>query len=190
MYRNRGGRIRRIWNNVVFPLLGTAVFVASLGIVGHMDMDTEIAEGKIQVSEETVCEETVYMELPSAGLNLQIDIPYGLDIEDVYLIAQVTYLETGWQGEGYEYVTYLTACVIINRFLDWDYSSIEEVLADDGQYSTYGTDVEEINAMTWQQVSKALTDTDRNVHFQACNYWLDDDGYILYYDDGTTQIYE
>lgn len=110
-------------------------------------------------------------------------------------IARVTYLETGSQGEEYYYVTYLTACVIINRYLDWGYGSIAEVIHAPGQYATadkyddWGGGELVINDVTWQAVYAAIENTDRNPHYQACSYSLEKYGLTMYYDDGQTQIY-
>ena len=174
----RRKRLFRIWKNIIYPILALIFMIIVLLIVGRMDYEAEVG-----TETET---ETITVGYRESVL----EIPYGLSLEEVYEIARVTYLETGIQGEGYEYVTYLTACVIINRYLDWGYESIFGVTADEGQYATADWKTDEINEVTWEAVYKALTDTDRNVHFQASNYWLEDSGYALYYDDGITQIYE
>lgn len=177
------------WRHAIFPILGLAVVAVGLGIVGRMDYETERIETEAETAE---AEAESYAEAEAVDAedeDLSLDIPYGLSLEDVYELARVTYLETGFQGEGYEYVTYLTACVIINRYLDWGYDSIEAVTHDAGQYATADWDAEEINAMTWQAVRDALVATDRSPHFQACDYYLEGTGLTLYYDDGVTQIY-
>lgn len=188
MKRRKRRRMFRIWRKIIYPVLALAFMFIALGIVGRMDLETELAESGQEETETEAIATAAECEVDIEDFTFEI--PYGLSLEEVYEIARVTYLETGIQGEGYEYVTYLTACVIINRYLDWGYDSIFEVIEDEDQYATAGWETDEINEVTWEAVYKALTDTDRNVHFQASNYWLEDSGYALYYDDGITQIYE
>lgn len=190
MKKKRRKRMIRAIRNFILFILALAALAAGVLVVGRMDFETEVEAAEPETEEETETAETAGTEeVTSSYKELSLSIPYGLSLEEVYEIARVTYLETGIQGEGYEYVTYLTACVIINRYLDWGYESIFEVTEDEGQYSTVGWETDEINDVTWEAVYRALTDTDRNVHFQASNYWLEGYGYELYYDDGVTQIY-
>ena len=113
--------------------------------------------------------------------------PYGFTDDEIWEIARITYLEDGCISSYY--TTYLTACVIINRYLDWGYSSIYDVIFDAGQYATaykydnWGGGALTINEMTWQAVHDALADTDRNPHFQAGDGWLDGYGLEMYYKD-------
>lgn len=186
--RQRRRRMIKAIRNFTLFMLALAALAAGVLIVGRMDFETEVEAAEPETEEETA-ETAGTEEVTSAYKELALSIPYGLSLEEVYEIARVTYLETGIQGEGYEYVTYLTACVIINRYLDWGYDSIFEVTEDEGQYSTAGWEADGINEVTWEAVYRALTDTDRNVHFQASSYWLEGYGYELYYDDGVTQIY-
>lgn len=120
---------------------------------------------------------------------------YLLSEEDVYNIARITYLESGFQGEEYYYTTYLTACVILNRLVDWDYTNINEVIWATGQYTsadmytTWGGGELNINETTWKAVYEAIANPIREVHYQASNNHLEGTGKTLYYTDGITQIY-
>ena len=128
------------------------------------------------VEEETSTEETTIIEEVEEEIteavteSNQSSNPYEFTDDEIWEIARITYLENGYVG--YYYPTYLTACVIINRYLDWGYNSIEEVIFAQGQYSTaykyddWGGGTLVINDLTWQAVYDALADTDRNPHYQ------------------------
>lgn len=121
---------------------------------------------------ETETEEEVYTtqaetEAVEEAVNSN---PYGFTDDEIWEIARITYLENGCVG--YYYPTYLTACVIINRYLDWGYGSIEEVIFAPGQYSTaykydnWGGGALTIDDMTWTAVYDAMANPDRNPHYQ------------------------
>lgn len=99
------------------------------------------------------------------------DIHYGFTDEEVAEIARIVWLEVGICSCDY-YTQYLTACVILNRYLDWGYSSLYEVIHASGQYATadmyteYDGSAIRIGERTWSAVYDALADTDRNPHYQ------------------------
>ena len=145
--------------------------------------------------------ETSYSEIvevvKSDSLVKHYEGGYDLTDYEVLEIARIAYLEAGHS----EYQTlYLTVCVILNRYLDWyggieGGNTIDNVIHAEGQYSTSSMytdyDGEELylNEQTLDAVYDALNNTDRNPHFQASNGCLNDTGKILYYTDGTTEIY-
>lgn len=70
------------------------------------------------------------------------------------------------------YTQYLTACVILNRYLDWGYASLHDTIHAQGQYATadmyteYDGSAIVIGERTWSAVYDALANTDRNPHYQ------------------------
>lgn len=121
----------------------------------------------------------------------QTEADYGFTDDEVHEIARITYLETGCLCDYY--TVYLTACVIINRYLDWGYNSISEVIYAPGQYATaykyddWGGGKLRINERTWQAVYDAIADTDRSPHYQMGKgydhqiYYSDPDWDVCFY---------
>lgn len=143
---------------------------ADLSLLEIQQMEVEAYDHAPEtVVEEVLQEEEVYTDPVTEPATEAAD-PWGFSDEEIWEIARVAYLENGC--EGYYYPTYLTACVILNRYLDWDYSSISEVIWAPGQYSTadkytnWGGGELTISEMTWQAVYDAMADLDRNPHYQ------------------------
>ena len=89
------------------------------------------------------------------------------------------YLENGMNSE---YCAYLTACVILNRYYDYGYSSLSDVVFARGQFSVAGSifDDDYINDLTRSACEHALAETDRNPHSFHMGYWESEEEYGVY----------
>lgn len=126
------------------------------------ESDQAAAETKTEdaAAESETAEAAVEARPESSAAN-----PYRLTESEIAEIARITQLEDGHCGDWC--CAYLTASVIINRYLDWGYSSIEEVIYADGQYATAYMTCDHISDMTWKAVRDAVANPDRKPHFQA-----------------------
>lgn len=170
------------WTEEVYIAPETEFFEETFEVV-------EIEPTTAYIVQETGIEETESPTEISTG-ETEED-PWGFTDDELYEIARITYLENGC--EGYYYPTYLTACVILNRYLDWGYGSISEVIHAPGQYSTadkytnWSGGELVISDMTWQAVYDAMANLDRNPHYQMNGgsgnlyYRHDETGECFYY---------
>lgn len=136
--------------------------------------------------------DTYYSESVIAMTPPQTDVYYGFVDDEVYEIARIVWLEVGICGCSY-YTQYLTACVILNRYLDWGYASLYDTIHASGQYATadmyteYDGSSIRIGERTWSAVYDALANTDRNPHYQMRGghdmrvYYWDADWDVCFY---------
>lgn len=115
--------------------------------------------------------------------------PYGLSDDEIHEIARITWLEVGIC----EYYTqYLTACVLINRYLNWygpgatiydvvyeDYGGMYVQYATRYQYVDWGGSSLNISQTTWNAVYDALYNLDPYPYYQCS--WTN--AHTLYYVD-------
>lgn len=99
--------------------------------------------------------------------------------EDLFVFMRCVYLENGMNSE---YCAYLTACVILNRYYDYGYSSLSDVVFARGQFSVAGSiyDDDYINDLTRSACEHALAETDRNPHSFHMGYWEGEEEYGVY----------
>ena len=99
-------------------------------------------------------------------------------------MARIVWLEV---GQSQYYTQYLTACVMVNRLLDWNYDSMTEVIFAKNQYSTankytnWGGGSLTVSDEAYEAVYEALTCPDRNVHYQDSK--TANNGKTLYWQD-------
>ena len=107
--------------------------------------------------------------------------------DEIDEMARIVWLEV---GQSQYYTQYLTACVMVNRLLDWGYSSMTEVIFAKNQYSTankytnWGGGTLTVSDTAYEAVYEALTDPDRNVHYQ--DSMSSNNGKTLYWQDPTS----
>lgn len=99
--------------------------------------------------------------------------------EDLFVFMRCVYLENGMNSE---YCAYLTACVILNRYYDYGYESLSDVVFARGQFSVAGSIYNDdyINDLTRAACEHALTETDRNPHSFHMGYWNGEEDYGVY----------
>ena len=123
---------------------------------------------------------------------------YNFTSDEIWEMTRIVYLENGITYPECTYQTvYLTACAILNRLYDWEEcSTIYEVIWEPGQYSTAdryhdynGSDLGTSNPDGWaiseEAVWNAISNTDRNPHFQSMGV----QGEVYYIDPITGEVF-
>lgn len=123
---------------------------------------------------------------------------YDFTSDEIWEMTRIVYLENGITYPECTYTTvYLTACVILNRLYDWDECpDVYAVIFQQGQYSTAyryedydGSDLGTSNPDGWEMsglaVYEAISDCDRNPHFQS----MAPQGEVYYTDPTTGEVF-
>lgn len=150
--------------------------------VSYLEEETEEAEAEPETEAE-----------PEPETEEAVSYVVEVTESEIDEMARIVWLEV---GQSRYYTQYLTACVMVNRLLDWGYSSMTDVIFAKNQYSTankytnWGGGTLTVSDTAYEAVYEALTNPDRNVHYQDSKtanngkmlYWQDpDSGAKIYY---------
>ena len=141
----------------------------NVGDYGDNIIDNSDSARSEQQEEEIIEETTEYIEPTVVAFS----------DEDLFVFMRCVYLENGMNSE---YCAYLTACVILNRYYDYGYESLSDVVFANGQFSVAGQIYDDnfINDLTRSACEHALAETDRNPHSFHMGYWEGEEEYGVY----------